>query len=126
MLRYDPFTAPDPDEWLALDEQERITLISVYHKKARIKLPNLQVHTVLHAIVENQIALGDEIPVARTLDRLVEDGLDRHDAIHAIAAALAEHLRSLKDRPATASDDPNATYFAALERLTPESWRASY
>jgi len=30
MLRYDPLEAPDPEEWLELDEQERIDLVLEY------------------------------------------------------------------------------------------------
>jgi hypothetical protein len=41
------------------------------------------------SIAEDQIALGDEIPARRTLVRLMEEGLDRHEAIHAIDSALA-------------------------------------
>jgi hypothetical protein len=60
MQRYDPLKAPDPQEWLALDEQERIALAQDYHRRARIRLPNATAHATAHAIVENQIALGDE------------------------------------------------------------------
>jgi len=62
MQRYDPLEAPDPDEWLALGEQERLDLVQEYHRRARIRLPNAKVHAVLHAIVEAQIALADETP----------------------------------------------------------------
>ena len=58
MQRYDPLEAPDPKEWLELDEQERIVLVQDYHRRARIRLPNKKVHATLHAIVEAQIALG--------------------------------------------------------------------
>jgi len=34
MQRYNPIVAPNPDEWLALDEQERINLARDYHRKA--------------------------------------------------------------------------------------------
>jgi hypothetical protein len=43
---------------------------------------------LLHGIVENQIALGDELPVERTVKRLIAEGLDRHNAIHAIASVI--------------------------------------
>jgi hypothetical protein len=32
MPKYDPHTGPDPREWLALDEQERIDCVRRYHK----------------------------------------------------------------------------------------------
>jgi hypothetical protein len=33
MQRYDPLKAPDPEEWLALNEQERIELARDYHRR---------------------------------------------------------------------------------------------
>jgi hypothetical protein len=60
---YDPDKAPDPKEWLALDEQERIRLAKNYHVARRIKLPNANAHAAFHAVVENQIAEGSG-PVA--------------------------------------------------------------
>jgi hypothetical protein len=49
MQRYDPLAAPDPEEWLALDEQERINLVRNYHHNARTRLPNAVVHAALHS-----------------------------------------------------------------------------
>jgi hypothetical protein len=125
MERYNPLEAPVLEEWLDLDESERIALVERYHRHARIPLPNLKAHATFHAIVENQAALGDETPVRRTLARLVEEGVDRHEAIHAVAATLTEHMSDLF-RSATPPSDPNASYFAALEKLTVESWRKTY
>jgi Domain of unknown function (DUF1841) len=90
--RYDPLEAPNPEEWLELDEQERIDLVRDYHRRAGIHLPNEKLHATLHAIVEAQIALGEETPAGRIAQRLISEGLDRHDAIHAIGMVLAEHL----------------------------------
>ena len=53
MNRYDPDNAPDPAEWLALEELTRIQLVEEHHRLARIKLPNLKAHAVFHAVVEN-------------------------------------------------------------------------
>ncbi len=119
-MRYDPLTAPDAEEWHELDESERIDLIAQYHRRAKIRLPNDQVHAVIHMIVENQITLGDELPVQSTLDRLIREGLDRHEAIHAIGEVLVEHMYSLLQ---TDSDEPtpsvaNDPYYAALDVLT--------
>jgi len=124
MQRYDPLEAPDPEEWLELDEQERIDLVREYHRRAGIHLPNEKLHATLHAIVEAQIALKGETPAGRIAQRLIGEGLDRHDAIHAIGMVLAEHIYEMLKT--TKSDkDPNAPYFAALERLTAEDWRRS-
>jgi hypothetical protein len=122
MQRYDPLEAPDPEEWLALDEQERIDLVLNYHRKARIRLPNAKVHAIVHAMVETQIALEDETPARRTAQRLMDEGLDRHEAIHAIGWILIEFMSDLMDEPESRAE-PNAPYFAALERLTVEDWR---
>ena len=124
MQHYDPLEAPDPEEWLELDEHERIELVRDYHRRARIHLPNEKLHATLHAIVEAQIALGDETPAGRIAQRLIGEGLDRHDAIHAIGMVLAEHLYDVL-KTAKSDMDPNAPYFAALERLTAEDWRRS-
>jgi hypothetical protein len=122
MQRYDPLEAPDAEEWLALDEQERIDLVLNYHRKARIRLPNAKVHAIVHAMVETQIALEDETPARRTAQRLMDEGLDRHEAIHAIGWVLIELMSDLMDEPESRAE-PNAPYFAALDRLTVEDWR---
>ena len=125
MKRYDPLEVPVSEEWLDINEAERVRFVEGYHRHARVRLPNAVVHAPLHVIVENQAALGDEIPVHRTLDRLMKDGIDRHEAIHAVASVLAEHMSDLARNPPSQSD-PNARYYAALERLTVKNWRRRY
>jgi len=116
MESYDPLTPPDPETWDDLDELERISLVEQYHKKARIRLPNLELHAILHTLVENQVALGDELPVKETLERLMSEGLDRHDAVHAIAAIVTEHIHHLlMQKP---RDLSHAPYYARLRELT--------
>ena len=121
MESYDPLIPPDPDEWNDLDEVERLLLVERYHKKARIRLPNLELHALFHTLVENQVALGDELPVKETLERLMSEGLDRHDAIHAIGAIVSEHIHHLlTQKPRNVSHAP---YYARLRKLTAEEWR---
>ena len=80
---------------------------------------------VTHVIIESQIAMGDELPVRRAIDRLMAEGLDRHEAIHAAGSVLAGQLNDvLKDPEAQAS--PQDAYNAAIERLTAESWRRDF
>jgi hypothetical protein len=83
-MRYDPDKPPDPEAWLALDEQEGIRFIFNYHKRRGIRMPNAMLHAVFHCIVEKQIALGDVV-VVQTMGRLQREGLSRHNVIHAIA-----------------------------------------
>jgi hypothetical protein len=124
MQRYNPIEAPNPEEWLALDERARIDLVRDYHRRARIRLPIERVHAMLHAIVETQIALGDKTTARRTALRLMDEGLDRHETIHAIGMVLINHTSDLM-KTMKSGQDPNAPYFAALERLTAQHWRRS-
>jgi hypothetical protein len=119
-IKYDPMKAPDKDEWLSLDEIERAIIISDYHKRKKITLPNIQLHAITHATIENQLA--ENIPeVVATLKRLMSEGLDRHEAIHAIGSVLAGHIyKLLKDKPNI--KDPNKPYLQELNSLTAESW----
>jgi len=124
-MQYDPDIAPNPEEWLALDEDERILLVKDFHRRARVRLPNANAHAAMHVAVENQIALGDSLPVRRELERLRREGLDRHDAVHAIASVLADHMFTLVNKPQAISGDPNEAYYRALSRLTAHKWRSS-
>ena len=72
-------------------EQERIDLVKKYHRRARIRLPRETLHAVIHAIVENQIA-DRELPVRAAAQRLMSEGLDRHEAIHTIGSVLVGYL----------------------------------
>jgi len=124
MERYDPETAPVGEEWLELDEAERLVLVEDYHRDARIPLPRSArlLHASMHVVVENQLASNDE-PVVRALARLMKEGLSRHEAVHAIGSVVAEDIYDLlkqNDPPETV----HARYYAAVERLTAAAWRA--
>jgi hypothetical protein len=122
MNHYTPDQAPSPDHWLMLDEQTRIDLIESYHIAAGIELPNSKAHAIVHAIVENQIAEG-LVPVNRAMTRLVEQGLARHDALHAVAWVLTIYLNDLsQDRKSDHSEFSQAHYFAKIERLDAKTW----
>jgi len=118
--RYDPNQAPPPQEWLVLNEQLRIQCAEDYHRAAGVEVPNLKAHAVFHAIVENQIAEG-VAAVGRAMDRLIGEGLSRHEAIHAIASVLAEHLHELFNAKA-GENRTAANYTAAVDRLTARRW----
>jgi hypothetical protein len=122
MDRYDPSVDPDPAAWLALEDGERLELVADYHRRCGAQPTHPQVHAVLHVVVENQVVLGPEIPVAATLARLVAEGLDRHEALHAIGGVLAEHMfGALKAGPQGEVD--NQAYYAALQKLDARRWR---
>ena len=112
---------PDPDLWVALDEEERIDLVMAYHRGAGIRLPRAKAHAVYHVIVESQIA-DPKLPVRSTAQRLMSEGLDRHEAIYAIGSVLAGHMNELmretKSGDGTVDARPNQTRM----RLISPSW----
>ncbi len=124
METFDPDRAIDPVEWTTLDEGERHYLVERYHRRKRIKMPNLSVHAAIHVVVENQVALGTEIPTQKTLTRLVREGLSRHDAVHAIGSVLAGYMFDLIKHGAK-DQDVNADYYRQLEELTAAGWLKS-
>ena len=119
-MNYDPDKTPVPDVWLALDEAERIMLAAAYHKRIKAKPPNRKLHATIHVVIENQLA--ERIPVVvDALNRLTADGLDRHDAIHAIGSVLTKHIFHVMKGKAT-SPDSNDSYFQELKELTASAW----
>ena len=56
------------------------------------KIINPFLHVQMHSMVESQLEAGKPPEVSRTLDRLVEAGLSRHEAIHRIVAVLVPEL----------------------------------
>ncbi|HKJ46437.1 MAG TPA: hypothetical protein VJ991_11475 [Balneolales bacterium] len=122
---YDPLKAPDPDNWLALDESQRNQLVLQYHRQAGIEVANEKIHAVIHVIVENQAAQEDLTPVNDALQRLMDEGLDRHGAIHAIGSVLIKHMTQ-----AANSDDQkggvSSAYYDEVKNITLEKWREQY
>jgi hypothetical protein len=119
--RYDAEVQPVPAEWLAVDEQRRISLVEKYHRESRVKLPSLKAHAVFHVIIENQLAEGLE-PVVRAMARLKSEGLSRHESLHAVGSVLAEHVHGLMNGKVN-EHEAQAIYNAAVERLSGKEWR---
>ena len=119
-FRYDPDQHVDADTWLGFDESERIEAVKEYHRRANVRLPNENLHAATHVIVENQVALGEAYPVQSVLLRLMAEGLERHEAIHAIGLVLAERLFAGLTEKGQAAD-LNVEYLEKLNRLTADS-----
>ena len=120
-MEYDAQKAPNSERWIALEEGERLAEIIEYHEYIGDELPNLNLHAAIHAIVENQIAMGEDAP-ASTLNRLTSEGLDRHDAVHAIGTVLSEQIFNvLNGRQSNGYDA--ARYDRQLAKLTAKKWR---
>lgn len=122
MSKYDPAIGPDPAEWGSLEDDEKLEIVQQYHEQHDADLPDVALHSLIQTVVENQVALGAETPVADTLARLKKEGLDRHDAIHAVASVLVNYLYEMMG----GSDASGHTeqYYEALTELTAESWGA--
>jgi hypothetical protein len=73
-------------------------------------------------MVENQIAMGDATAALATFKRLMDEGLDRHEAIHAVGSVLMgivfDVIRKVDDEA-----NINAKYGRELAALTAASWR---
>jgi hypothetical protein len=121
MKSYNPEQPPERGAWLALAEAERIELVAAYHKRTGEKLPNPRLHAAFHAVVENQLAEGIEA-VEESLARLMKEGLDRHEGIHAIGSVLAEHLSILMRNGPPKETDTNEPYSRRLRSLSASTW----
>ena len=121
-MKYDPRQFVDPESWQRSSEGDRLIAVTEYHRRYKIPTPNENIHAVIHVIVENQVALGDDYPAKAVLARLMCEGLHRHEAIHAIGSVLAEQLFNVLKHKDTQSD-VNAEYQKKLHQLSAESWR---
>jgi hypothetical protein len=122
-MQYQANDQPHSATWLELDETERIDAVMDYHRRAKVVPENLKLHAMTHVVVENQVALGEATTVPATLNRLMNEGLDRHEAIHAIGSIL---MRIMLDavRNDDGGGDINAKYSRELATLTAVGWRS--
>ena len=119
-MHYDPDKPVDAAEWLALDEGEQQLVVERYHKRARIRLPSRRVHAIIHAAIETQVAQGHPA-ASRALERMLAQGLDRHDAVHAVGSVMAKHMFDIMKHGQSFDEKAYAT---DLDALSAERWRA--
>lgn len=124
MTAYDPEVDQRPERWLAADEAERIAAVEAYHRRQRIRLPRLRLHATIHTVVENQLALGEQV-VIEALARLRSEGLTRHEAVHAIGMVLAEQIYDVVKDKTGETSDPTTPYLDRVKQLTAARWRQS-
>ena len=79
-----------------------------------------RMHALMHVIVENQVAIDDPPEVRPTLKRLLDAGLSRHEAIHAIGSVVAEALFKVMKQHA---EFDRALAARSLARLQADDWR---
>jgi hypothetical protein len=60
--------------------------------------------------------------VQQTFERLMTEGLDRHEALHAVGSVLAEHLWGIM-KEQTEESASSENYYRGLSELTVKKWR---
>lgn len=121
MEKYNPHQAPDPEEWLAMDETERLDLVVAFHRNTGFEMESLTAHSNIHVVVENQLA--EKIPeVLAAYRKLRQKKVDRHSAIHAIGAVVSELIFNA-GKGIDMGSDPNAYYHRLLKKIKPSDWK---
>ena len=123
--RYDAEQAPDAERWLACDEQERVSAVVHFHrglKAGHAHLSSPQAHAAMHVVVENQLAQDQPYAVRVTMNRLLEEGLNRHEVIHAIGEVASRRLFAVLQKKVPWDQD---AYVQELNRLTASAAFAS-
>jgi hypothetical protein len=116
----------DPAGWLDIDETTQQRLLRWYHHVTGdaedMNESELDRHVLIHLIVENQLAMNEPPNCRRTLARLMDEGLSRHDAVHAIGSVLAGHLFGMlrEHKPYDAE-----RYTRELDALDRATWEES-
>jgi len=121
MDEYTPNEPVDAEAWLALDDAKKIELITAFHEQETDHpLPeNISLHARIHCIVEDQVAADEG--VRKEVERLVEDGLSRHNAVHAVGNVALKHITTAQQEGRGLDDDAYRKDLAALDA---ESWGA--
>lgn len=107
------------------DEPARLALIEREHaQEVAHAVPAgpagaANVHVSMHLVVANQVLADNPPEVWATLQRIVTKGYTRHDALHMVAAGMADVIRSaVSGRPA-----PPEVYLRYLAGLPAQSVR---
>ncbi len=120
MKSYNASKTRNSENWLALDETTRLDLIEDYVDKFEKEIGDekKRIHATAHLIVENQLALNEE-PTVDAYSRLMRQGLNRHETIHAIGAVVFEGIySSLKGNDEVSIN----SYKNRLRKLTAKRW----
>ena len=74
----------------------------------------LRLHLSVHVVVETQLSGGKPPEVGATLQRLMEQGLERHQAIHAVGQVAAEEVVACLSRGERYDEDRYVSRLRAL------------
>ncbi len=122
MESYDPSIQPNVEEWLEATDDEKTTLVREYHEENEEDLDDkaLTIHSSVHVIVENQLAMGVEL-LPETIAKLTRQGLSRHESIHAIGAIITEDIFDIVR--GNKNEFSPKQYRRKLEKITAKRWR---
>src|SRR5688500_17672380 len=92
--KYDASKEINAQSWSKLTDDQRIACVQRHHEQDKPHPPtrNLTIHSALHAVIESQIASGNPVQARAAYSRMLQGGLSRHDAIHALGSALANYI----------------------------------
>ena len=125
MDTYNPDKKMNPETWLALDEDEQQELIEEYVLTEELDLGDdvsFTLHAAAHTLVETQLAM-DEKDTVDAYDRLIRQGLKRHETIHALAAVIFEGVhQSMQENMNEPGADLTIRYKSRLRKLTAKKW----
>lgn len=118
----DDFDPDDEDAFIRMVEEEHAE--SPEFSAAKISStrewsPSL--HVSMHTIIARQLWNGEPAETWETAKRLLDEGLERHDVLHALAYVASEEIYHAVSNGTTHGPDE---YSAALDAL-PQSWYAA-
>jgi len=116
-LQYNAAVAPDSDEWLEVDEQERLFAVQCWVADLiDAELEDCILDAVPILAVENQIAANEPPVTGATLQRLLNAGIDRMTAIQAMSDVMYDALSRTVAHELQYDED---AYARALEQIDP-------
>jgi len=124
-ILYDPNDSrgPDPERWAKLHVNEKMASISAYHGHAPDDDEIVDVHALLHCHVETTLLAGTFTSGQDLLKRLKQRGWSRHEALHLLAALLAQTMSAEEGRPDEALLPALQVYAKKMTIKAAESWR---
>jgi hypothetical protein len=117
---YTPGAGKTDDSWLSVDEDGRIEIIERYHDEHddHPPAPNPRQHALYHNVIESQIAEDER--VADVYDHLVDEGVSRHNAIHAMGSVVQKYIKRAMKEGEPIDEE---AYRSELEALDPDEWK---
>lgn len=116
-MQYNPVVAPDPADWLAIDEQERLYAIQCWVSDLLgTEIEDCLLEAVPILAIENQVAGSDSPDTRVTLQRLLDAGIDRMTAIQVMSDVMADCLR---ESVSNDRDFDAEAFVQALQQIDP-------